>query len=510
MSNQSGIVRELSAHPRRAALPTQIEDGGPEAGPWQAMLYARLRGRPYPLFVFEEVIVPAASIWSGARLWLHAFREAGLVAGDRIVVAVKPSPAFVQVLVACLWEGYTVAFAPETDQAHTIDALMTALDARCAVAPVPFAAHVLTPQICEGPTEGPLTLRPSRYPATPEVRFLLRTSGSRSLNGGHWVGLSDRNLLSVLDSHLPRLGLVEQHSHVLSILPWHHAFGLILDLLPALFSGAEILRDAADGRDPDTLIRLGSEFRVTHLSAVPMTLMRLRERPEGDAFLRSLEGGIVGGAPVSRSLAEFLSETRLRAGYGQTEASPGITLGEPGYWPGPNYLGRPIGCAVKTDRDGVLAFCGENACHGLWDPERGLQAVFGTPGEIGTWRTTGDIVRQMAVTGDLFFVGRSDDTFKLANGRRVAAGQMEMRLTLICEGVSDAVLFSPEGETLVLLRTGAASEPGPSEDCLDSVLEGLRPRLTENRYVAPENWPRTRKGTTDRQELIRRFSQHTE
>ena len=67
--------------------------------------------------------------------------------------------------------------------------------------------------------------------------------------------------------------------------------------------------------------------------------------------------------------AAYFSED-LRSGlravpHGQTEAAPGITFGEPGDWR-PRWLGRALGCEVRRDDDGVLAFRGPNACVGEW------------------------------------------------------------------------------------------------------------------------------------------------
>ena len=78
---------------------------------WRGTLHA-LSGAPEPLFVFDDDATPAASIWTGARAYVRAFREAGLEPGDRIVLGLPPSVAFVQALVAALWEGLTLVPAP--------------------------------------------------------------------------------------------------------------------------------------------------------------------------------------------------------------------------------------------------------------------------------------------------------------------------------------------------------------------------------------------------------------
>jgi acyl-CoA synthetase (AMP-forming)/AMP-acid ligase II len=488
---------------RPAATPPPQIGAAHDRDAWKIRLYGRLRERAYPLFHFGSYIVPAAAVWAGARLWTTAFREAGLRAGDRVVVALPASAAFVQVLVAAIWEGLTlVPVGPRGCRENGVD-LITAVDARCRIADTPEAngedAHTLYAPTCEGPLypEG-FRLREARLPGTPETRFLLRTSGTTS--GGRFVALSDAAVWRVLDSHLPALRLREAETRLLSVLPWHHAFGLVLDLLPALLSGAEINRVLSGGGDVDALLRVGEEVGATHLNAVPLTIRRLGASERGRRLLRSLRGGIVGGAPVDGPLAELLATTRLRAGYGQTEAGPGIALGEPGVWPGAGYLGRPLGCHTRIGVDGVLHFSGVNAFSGYWSPENGLVSR----AESG-WVRTGDIV-QTAPGGHLFFAGREDDAFKLSNGRCVEAGFYEARLMARVTAITDALLYSPDGETLEAAVTVAPGAPVPPLSEVAGALGSLGGRLTRLRPVSDSFWARTPKGTVLRRETLERLT----
>ena len=464
--------------------------GVPESNPWRGLLYEQLRDEGLPALVVDEAITPAGSLWTGARLWTEAFRDAGLRAGDRLVVALPPSAAFVQVLVAAMWEGLTIALATPEDDARD---LCAALDARAVVAPEP-GPHSWTATAYAGPASGPAALRSAERSTTPGVRFLLRTSGTTQF--ARWIALSDRNVLSVLASHLPRLTL--KNARVLSVLPWSHAFGLVLDLLPALLAGAEILRAPDGGRDPSALTALGDEWSATHLSAVPLTIQRLLGTAGGAALLDQLHGGIVGGAPVSGPLADRLSQTRLRVGYGQTEAAPGITLGPPGQWAA-NYLGRPLGCDVTVADDGELLFEGPNACVGVWRRHEGLD-------RLDPERTvrTGDLVRREG--DDLFFEGRTDTAFKLSNGRLVRAGAWEGRLTSEYPFLHDALLFTPDGTDLVLaLCTARPAADGPSLNEIRDRLGALGNRLLDVVTISPEEWQQLPKGTVDRDEMTRRL-----
>ena len=347
---------------------------------WRERLYARFRGQPHPLFVFEEGVLPAASAWAGARIWSAAFRDIGLQSGDRIAVSLPPSPAFLYVLIASLWNDLTLALLPAGQEAGSAVSL---LDARCCIGNTGLDC-AWPVDACGLPDAFPRALRRTCSPPTPDARLLLATSGTTSAQnkaGSRWIALSDRNLFSVLDSHAPLLNL--ENARLLSLLPWNHAFGLILDLLPAMFAGAEITRERTGGREPERVAAQMSEYDITHLNGVPLQIERLARVPGGLEALQRLRGGVVGGAAVSASLAGLLSSTRLRAGYGQTEASPGITMGQPGEWKA-NLLGSPVGCQTRVDAQGVLAFQGANACLGVW--QNG--ALTRLPAE--RWVVTGD------------------------------------------------------------------------------------------------------------------------
>ena len=453
----------------------------PSPNPWADLLYDRLCDEPLPALIADDTITPAASLWTGSRLWVDAFRAHDLQPGDRLVLSLPPSTAFVQVLVAALWEQLTVVFAPPDTDA---DALLSPLDARAAVT-VDGGAHAWASDEFAGPCTTPDTLRSPRQAPTPDVRFLLRTSGTHH---GRWVALSDRNVLSVLASHLPHFAL--RNARMLSVLPWTHAFGLVLDLLPALLADAELIRDPDGGRNPDGLVSLRDAWGTTHLSAVPLTIQRLLDQPAGRTLVRDLQGGIVGGAPVSAPLAERLSDTALRAGYGQTEASPGITLGARSEWKA-HYLGRPVGCTVTIADDGELLFEGPNACIGFWRD--------GSLERLDPTRTvhTGDLVERD--DDGFIFRGRKDASFKLSNGRFVPAGPLETTLKTTYATLRDVLIFTPDGDNVaVALCPRSPTAEVPDLEALQTTLGSLGNRLVWSTTVPPEAWQTQPKGTVDR------------
>lgn len=453
---------------------------------WRARLHGPLRGRGHPVLHTGGARLVAAALRAGARRWSAWLRAAGVGPGDRVVCALPAVPAFVMVLLAALGDGLTLApVAPGSD----VDEALATVDARLAIVPDGDAAgaggaHVI-PDAAGGPPAGaPPALRRAAGAPSPSVRLLLETSGTAGAR--RRIALSDANVLAVVDAHAPPLALAG--ATLLSVLPWHHAFGLVLELLPALLAGAAVVRDPAGGRDLDALLALAAAHPVTHLSAVPRTVRLLGERPDGAALLARLRGGVVGGAAVDAALAARLAGTRLRVGYGQTEASPGICLGEPGAWRA-GALGRPLGCAVRLDADGVLAFRGPNACLGEWRDGALL------PADPDGWRRTGDLARA-AADGSYTFEGRLADSFKLANGRFVAAAAVEAAVRARFPDVREALLSSPDGEALVLACTAAG--PLPAVDAVRPLLGPLAGRPLRVVAVDAARWARTPKGELDR------------
>lgn len=71
---------------------------------WRSVIHARFANRAEPVLVVPGGIRSAASLWSGARLWVHAFRAEP----HRRCVIVQPwtsEELAVQLLMAVLWLG---------------------------------------------------------------------------------------------------------------------------------------------------------------------------------------------------------------------------------------------------------------------------------------------------------------------------------------------------------------------------------------------------------------------
>jgi long-subunit acyl-CoA synthetase (AMP-forming) len=269
--------------------------------------------------------------------------------------------------------------------------------------------------------------RPSPEPGGTAPAVILFTSGSSG--DARAIALSEVGLLSVVDSHHAALAY-PPGTRILGCLPWTHAFGFTLEFLMGLLKGAQ-LRSVP----PASFVQTITEHPPEILFGVPRTVSTVP-----DAILSSLTGGIVGGAPVRGSLRVRLQRTRLRVGYGQTECSPGATLGSPGEWEHDDFLGRPLGCEVRLgppDEDGgrELLVRGTNTALGSLEGDT-LKPVVDPDG----WLATGDLALQ--TNSGFIFQGRLDERFKLDNGRMVNPAPLELPY-------EDRVLLIGAGQSMV-------------------------------------------------------------
>ncbi|MCS6809541.1 MAG: class I adenylate-forming enzyme family protein [Bacteroidota bacterium] len=453
---------------------------------WKYRLHQRLWEQAYPLWIDDEGILPAASLWHCIRTNVQILRAYSISSGDRILIALPQQRSYIAWLLAGLWEGCSVALAaPSSDT----DMLSELLDVRLVI-------H----------SDG-LTTRPqTRFPPTPDICLFLASSGSTGQP--RWIALSVHNIFSVLDSHIPALQLADMArldtqypaARVLSLLPLHHAFGLIIDFFTAFFCGAEIIRDSYSGRDVAHILYLARYYNITHCSMVPLLAKRLQAIPEGQAFLKCLQGGVIGGAPVDAELARVLSNTQLRAGYGQTEASPGITLGDPGIWYA-GYIGSAQGCTTRLSFRGTLEFFGANLALGEWT-NAGLVRY-----DACAWRDTGDYAQESPYLNapGYIFIGRTDDTFKLANGRHVPAPHWEQILKTNIPYCCDAIITTHDGVTCSVGLLVEASPNDINHCALRAIIcevLAISPSILGTvRCFTSEQWHYTAKGQSDRQAL---------
>jgi len=279
--------------------------------PWHDLLRSRLRGRPTPMLVTPEALWSAASLWAGTRAWTGAFRAAGLTAGDRLVCALPAGPAFVQVLLACLWDG--IACTP-LDPGRDVRGAVLALDARALVvtdrAGLDDLMGVFAPDAAaQPPGEVPALRVMATIPPEGTALTFFVPGGDGGTVHTDW---STGEVIAALDRHALRHPVTDVR--VLSMAAWHEAFGLISGCLSPLLDADEIVCGVGAPDDADAVVRAVPEHAITHLVLTPELASLLMGFAGGRDLLRAVGGGVVGGGPMDAALREALRHTRLRLG----------------------------------------------------------------------------------------------------------------------------------------------------------------------------------------------------
>ena len=435
----------------------------------QAAIYERFRGKGTPVLLFGDEVITSSFLWIGMREWVERFRSLNLKKGDRLVVDLKFDEGFILILLASMWEGITFCPLSSTESIEPYDPslLITQND----------IAHFGLPS-----SSALQTFTPTSEP-TPGVQFIFTTSGTTS-EPKH-IAISHENLASIIDSHTPLFNL--EKSHLLSVLPWNHPFGLIIELLPALFHSDLIVRDPEGGKNLKGLLAIFTQHTITHFNSVPSLIEKLIAIDPTP--LLKLRGGTVGGAPVSASLADFLSETFLQVGYGMTEASPGISLGLPGEW-SENILGTPIGCDVKIEPDHTLTFKGKNVCYGFWKNKTLIK------NDPTHYFQTNDLVKRENDT--LYFIGRKDFCVKLPNGKMIQTDILERKIKKQLPQLSE--IFFQQKEGLQIYYTSLYDN---MQTAITKELDYIAPYITSYTQLKPSALSYTLKGTLNKEQTLR-------
>lgn len=377
-------------------------------------------------------MIPAASIWTGIREWVKFFRKLGLKKGDRVCIALPSNISFLLVLFACMWEELTIFLLKDSEYDENSG---RELDCKLDIANSSFAHTVVMQDFLPYSIT---STRQTNLPPSPDVLFFLKTSGTTQK--AKWIGLSERNILSVLNSHAPFLS--SESKVQISSLPWNHAFGLVLDLFLGISTSGVIIRDMQNGKDIEKILALIQNHPNSFWSTVPLSIERILDLHK-EKFLFQLSGGIIGGAPISKKIADVLMGSNLRVGYGQTEASPGITLGDKGIFY-PFYLGKPLGCDVKINSNSELEFRGTNTFIAQF---LNFEINYF---ELGRWVKTKDLGYEQ--NGEFFFLGRVDNAFKLSNGKMFFPEDWEREIKTSIPEIGELCLLEKEGEFFLFLQ----------------------------------------------------------
>jgi len=447
-------------------------------------------------------------------------REAGVAAGDRVVLGGRNQPGWGIAYFGILRAGaVAVPVDPALEPAQLANIVRSSVakaaiwdegveeKSGAAIRAAFSGLAVLDLVSVTSPTDGEARLAASRFPgAKPtgeDVASILYTSGTTGEPKG--VMLMHKNFAGLLASLAPVFPL-RRSDHVLSVLPLHHTFEFTCGLLLPLMLGARIIyiRElTSDG------LREGLAMgKVTAMAGVPALWQLLERRILSEvkdrgplamrAFDTALElnrligkrtgintgrlffgavheklGGnmrhmISGGAALPKDTARLFQGLGLplSEGYGLTEAAPVLTVSKADMRAPAGQVGKAVpGVEIRIaspDDSGVgeVIARGANVMKGYEGNAEATAAVLDKDG----WLKTGDLGK-LDKKGRLVIVGRSKEVIVGASGENVYPDDVETILADV-RGIKElSVVGLPDpngGEKVGLLAVpdaGADDEP---------------------------------------------------
>ena len=205
----------------------------------------------------------------------------------------------------------------------------------------------------------------------------------------------------------------------LLVLPLSHVFGLIRNLMTALYTGSTMFIN----KNPKDMFRDIAMFRPTVLVIVPALAemaLNLSKQFNKNMLGDALKTIICGAAKVPPYLINEYHKMGidLLPGYGLTE-SANLVSGNPENLKKPDSVGLPYPHQEFKVVDGELWIKGENMMEGYVGVEGANEAAY----EDG-WFKTGDLVR-FDEDGFLYITGRCKEIIVLSNGENVSPAEVE-------------------------------------------------------------------------------------
>jgi acyl-CoA synthetase (AMP-forming)/AMP-acid ligase II len=341
------------------------------------------------------------------------YSEHGCRAGDRVLLFLKNGIDYPVLLLAAIRAGVPVV--PVNAKLHPREVAWIAQDAEPKLI---FAHRDQIAELGDALREGGKALprliavedfsygsaaasKPAGDVGTDDAAWIFYTSGTTGRPKG--ATLTHRNLIACSTNCLADIFDFQSGDRVLHVAPLSHGSGLYL--LPALARGATNIISDLPGFQPDQVLDIVAERKITALAFVaPTMIVRLLDaRPRAD--IGSLRGVIYGGATIH---LEHIKAAVARFGpifhqlYGQGEAPMTIA-----YLPARDHLGASDeallsagyvrsgvevrivdenDAPVEEGGDGEICVRGDVVMKGYWQNEQASAAAL-----RGGWLHTGDI-----------------------------------------------------------------------------------------------------------------------
>lgn len=307
-------------------------------------------------------------------------------------------------------------------------------------------------------------------PDTDKPCCIFFTSGTTG--GRKAVMLSQKNIVFDIKGSC-RLFKLEGNTY--AVLPFHHAFGLIVGVLMVFHYGHTVYigsglryikKEMAEAKPQtmmlvplfvesfckqisDTARREGRDKKLRLVRTLSDMLLRLGIDlrrylfKEVLAFFGGrLEYAICGGAALDISFVKDLRSFGIEVlcGYGITECSPCVSVNRNDRHKD-GTVGLPIpGSYIRIENDGEVLIHGEHVMMGYYGDDAGTKEALTPDG----WYHTGDI-GNLDEDGFLTVTGRKKNLIILSNGENVSPEELESTLMRI-EGIKEVLVSEDKGQ----------------------------------------------------------------
>jgi long-chain acyl-CoA synthetase len=301
-----------------------------------------------------------------------------------------------------------------------------------------------------------------------DIALILYTSGTTGQPKG--VMLTFGNLQSNIEA-IAKENIASSKDVTIALLPFHHAYPLMVSLLVPIYLGATIIFN--ENLSSSSLVNLIVANKVTALIGVPKLYKILHDKIFGEinnipvakklfsfvdfvgspklgkiifkkvhkSFGGNLKYFISGGAKLDPNIAHdlYMLGFDVLEGYGLTETSPIVSFNVPGSIK-IGSVGKPIpGVEVKIAEDGEVLVKGKNVMKGYWQrPDLTNEAI------KDGWFYTGDI-GYLDEDGYLYIIGRKKELIVLENGKKVIPEEIENLILSKSDIVKEVAVIEQNG-----------------------------------------------------------------
>lgn len=497
-------------------------------------LYARLQP-DMPAIISEDGDRSFAELNANANRLVRLLRSSGLQSGDSVALLAANTPAFVEVLSACMRSGLRLTPINWHQSPEIVSYVVGNCDAKALIASARFADMALeaastcpglvTKLACEGAIAGfdryeeAIAAEDAEDIEDPELgSTMLYTSGTTGRPKGVFRGV--RQAVRGLDLKLREsAGFDRQRDRCLVTGPLYHAAPLSLNLLLPLNAGIGCV--LMDKWDAGEALRLIEQHRVTHTHVVPTMLQRMvglptEERARHD--ISSLRWVLHGAAPCPRHVKQAAMDWLgpiIYEYYAATEGG-GVLIGPEDWLRKPGSVGKPIPGVVMTilDENGNESAVGEVGTVYFKAPESGRFHYHGdaakTDGSYrGDYYTMGDH-GYIDEDGFLFLTGRTAELI-ISGGVNIYPAQIDetlLRHPAIMDVGAVGIPSDEWGEevkAVVQLKPDATPSPALEKDIIAFARDQLGSVFSPKSVDFVDELPRLPSGKLLRRELRERY-----